>query len=69
MKVKVSVDVIEARARSYPDVGEQLDAIMKLASHLDSVGLDLPASVREWIAKCQEIKRKYPKPDPDNQPA
>ncbi|KAG0904997.1 hypothetical protein G6F61_014082 [Rhizopus arrhizus] len=69
MKVKVHVATLEARARSYPSVGEQLDAIMKLASHLDSVGLDLPASVREWIAKCQEIKRKYPKPDPDNQPA
>lgn len=69
MKVSVRVAPVVARARSYPCVGEQLDAIMKLAAHLDSIGLDLPASVRDWIAKCQEIKRKYPKPDPDNQPA
>lgn len=69
MKVKVHVTFAEARAKTYPDVGDQLDAIMKLAVHLDQMELDLPASVREWIAKCQEIKRKYPKPDPDNQPA
>lgn len=69
MKVKVRVAYADARARAYPQVGEQLDAIMKFAAHLDSRNLDLPASVRDWVAKCQEVKRKYPKPDQENEPA
>ena len=69
MKIKHRNCYKASRSVEYPPIPEQLDALLKLALHMSGQRDDLPTEVREWIAKCQEIKRKYPKPDPDNQPA
>lgn len=49
-------------ARAYPAVGDQLDAIMKFAAHLQSSGQALPEPVAQWVAQCQGVKQRYPKP-------
>jgi hypothetical protein len=53
--------------RQFPDVGDQLDAIMKgfndLRAALRGMGIELPRETSEWVDKCLEIKAKYPKPE------
>lgn len=50
------------RAAAYPPVGEQLDAIYKLAAMLARAGMELPPETRAWIAQVDAVKRRYPKP-------
>lgn len=50
------------RRVKYPDVGDQLDAIMKMAQALHDQGISLPPEVMEWVDECQQVKAKYPKP-------
>lgn len=49
-----------ARVEEYPPIGDQLDAVFKLAKHLERTGHELPADVKSWIDKCQKVKDKYP---------
>ena len=53
-------DYRQKRQQAYPDVGEQLDAVFKLAQHLKSQGHDLPPDVETWVANYQEVKDKFP---------
>jgi len=50
------------RREAYPDIGDQLDAILKWSNLMRLGGTDLPADldgiVGEWLA----VKAKYPKP-------
>lgn len=55
-------DATAARRKSYPDIGDQLDAIMKGFAHLRENGVALPPDVEAWIGQCQEIKKRFPKP-------
>lgn len=49
------------RKAAYPDIGDQLDAIMKLAQHLQGSGVTLPSEVQQWVSACQAVKDRYPK--------
>jgi len=61
MKIVHDPDPAPLRAKAYPPVGEQLDAVMKLADHLIKNGVDLPTEVRDWVAKCKAVKAKFRK--------
>lgn len=50
----------ERRRREYPDIGDQLDAVYKLARKLREQGHQLPPETEQWIDHCQEVKTKYP---------
>lgn len=50
----------ERRQREYPDIGDQLDAVYKLARHLQEQGQQLPPDVDKWVAQCRAVKEKYP---------
>ncbi len=62
MKIRHSEPYAPLRARAYPAIGDQLDAIMKFACHLRDAGQPLPASVQQWVDDCQRVKQRYPKP-------
>lgn len=53
-------DHAERRRREYPDIGDQLDAVYKLARKLREQGHQLPPETEQWIDHCQEVKTKYP---------
>lgn len=55
-------DVAMLRAGQYPRIGDQLDAVMKLAAHLRGQGMALPSEVEAWIDRCEDVKRRFPKP-------
>lgn len=62
MKIRHREPFGPLRARAYPPIGDQLDAILKLAQHLQSTGQALPDAVANWIEECNSVKRRYPKP-------
>ncbi|RIQ74585.1 hypothetical protein D0838_05150 [Bordetella avium] len=63
MKIKHRSDsYAAARRAAYPNVGDQLDAVMQLAKALQDQGLALPDDVAAWIAACQKVKNDFPKP-------
>jgi hypothetical protein len=62
LKIRHSEPYAPLRARAYPAIGDQLDAIMKFACHLRDAGQPLPASVQQWVDDCQRVKQRYPKP-------
>lgn len=60
MIINHSRDYREARKDAYPDIGDQLDAVFKLAQYLQDVGHALPPDVRHWITQCAQVKDEYP---------
>lgn len=50
----------ERRRQEYPDIGDQLDAVYKLARHMQERGQQLPPDVEQWVAQCRAVKEKYP---------
>lgn len=62
MKIRHEEDYRELRKREYPAVGDQLDAMVKLARAMTDAGIELPADVAQWVAKCEAVKAKYRKP-------
>lgn len=61
MKIRHSEDPAALRKRAYPPVGDQLDAVMKLAKALSEQGITLPAEVTAWVDQCQAVKEKFKK--------
>lgn len=61
MKIMHKTPYQPLRAAAYPHVGEQLDAVYKLAVALQNQGIELPPETQEWIQKCQSVKEKYKK--------
>lgn len=59
MKIQHKEDYRQLRAAAYPKLGDQMDAIYKLAK---SLGTPLPPDVEAWIAQIDAVKQKYPKP-------
>ncbi|MCX5592550.1 hypothetical protein [Alcaligenes endophyticus] len=53
-------DYAERRRKEYPDIGDQLDAVFKLAQHLQEQGQELPPDVGKWVDDCKAVKQKYP---------
>ena len=58
MKITHTRDYREARKTEYPDIGDQLDTLVKYFSALPMV----PPELQAWVAQCQTVKAKYPKP-------
>jgi len=50
---------IEKRLEEYPNIGDQLDAIMKWAFTEREIGL--PAELKSIAGKCMAVKSKFPK--------
>lgn len=65
MKIRHSEDYRKRRRAEYPPVGEQMDAIMKMAAALREQGIALPEETQQWIDHCQSVKMKYRKCYPD----
>lgn len=49
------------RAREYPPIGDQLDAIMKWIATENEFAV--PAELKSIAMKCMSVKAKYPKPE------
>jgi len=49
------------RAREYPPIGDQLDAIWKCLNQLRMHGADLPADADHVLGEILAVKRAYPK--------
>jgi hypothetical protein len=59
--LKVKTTYKDLRKAEYPDIGEQLDALMK---GLDAIANSesLPTATTDWIASCKAVKTRYAKP-------
>ena len=53
-------DYKEKRARAYPPVGEQLDALWKLVGRSGDDGGELPVQTKEMLKRIQEVKQTHP---------
>ena len=62
MKIRHREDYRKLRRQAYPDVGEQLDAIYKLAVALKVNGMTVPNEAETWMEKIAEVKNTYRKP-------
>jgi len=62
MKIRHSEPYANLRRQEYPAVGEQLDAVLKMAQALQEQGIELPKETQTWIAQCQAVKQRYAKP-------
>lgn len=49
------------RHKAYPEIGNQLDAVFKMAVALQEQGITLPEDTAEWVASVQLVKDTYPK--------
>lgn len=58
----LSTDYRAKRSIEYPDVGDQLDAIIKGLKTLDQGGYDVGTDCEALINKVDALKAKYPKP-------
>lgn len=63
MKIEHSEDYRKLRASKYPSLGNQLDAILKLAISLKNQGFELPVETNNWVLECLQVKALYKKPD------
>jgi len=61
MKIRHSEPYAPLRRQAYPPVGEQLDAVLKMALALAQQGIALPEETRAWMAQCQAVKDRYGK--------
>lgn len=58
---RAATEYQELRRREYPDIGDQLDAIMKWLATESEFGV--PAELKSLAMACMSVKSKYPKPD------
>ena len=58
---KLSIAYADKRKMEYPDVGDQLDAIIKTLKHIKAGGVDIGADGDELVAQVDAVKDKYPK--------
>lgn len=61
MKIQHNEDYRMLRRKDYPSLGDQLDAILKMAQAMQESGLKLPQETEEWIQKCLATKNRYKK--------
>lgn len=61
MKLKHSEPYAPIRAKEYPAIGDQLDAVFKLALALKEQGVVLPPETQAWVEQCQAVKERHPK--------
>lgn len=58
---KSADQVREARAAQYPAIGDQLDAVFRLAEALRAAGMALPPDTLAWIDTLNAVKTANPK--------
>lgn len=61
MKIRHTEPYAPKRAARYPAIGDQLDAVYKLAVALRAQGMTLPPETQAWIAQVQAVKAAIPK--------
>lgn len=61
MKIHHKSDYRALRRTQYPDIGDQLDALLALAESFRQGGHAIPEKSLRWIESCQAVKRRYPK--------
>lgn len=61
---KARVTFSDKRAKEYPPIGDQLDAIMKWIATENEI--TVPAELKSIAMKCMSVKAKYPKPDKED---
>lgn len=61
MKIKHREPYGPLRAKEYPEISDQLDAIFKMAEALKDQGVSLPDDTLKWIENCRKVKDKYRK--------
>lgn len=52
---------IEKRMVAYPDIGDQLDLIYKMAKYLKGDGIDIGPDGDAFITRIEAVKTAYPK--------
>lgn len=62
MKIQHKEDYRARRKAAYPPIGNQLDAVMKLAQALRDAGTPLPPETAQWLAECEGVKARFNKP-------
>jgi hypothetical protein len=55
-------DYADHRRAGYPPIGDQLDAVMKIARALAAQGIQLPPDAMAVVEKCEAVKARYRKP-------
>lgn len=61
MKISHKENPIPLRLASYPDIGDQLDAIFKGFEALREQGIELPQETLDWMSQIREIKSTFKK--------
>jgi hypothetical protein len=61
LKIQHKEDYQLLRARKYPRIGNQLDAVLKLTLSLKEQGFTLPVETQEWLDQCLLVKSTYKK--------
>lgn len=59
MKIKHESDYVERRAKEYPSIGDQLDAIWKLVAGLPK--RDVPPETQQMLNRIDGVKQRLPK--------
>lgn len=59
MRINHTADYRKCRAKEYPDVGDQLDALWKVLQANPTVSI--PEEAQGVVARIGEVKRKFPK--------
>jgi hypothetical protein len=62
MKIHTNVDYRAARKDLYPDLGDQLDALLALVIQLRDDGVSLPEKTSLWVKACLDVKNLIRKP-------
>lgn len=61
MKIQHKEDYRLLRARKYPNIGNQLDAVLKLTISLRDQGISIPLETQQWLDQCLLVKSTYKK--------
>jgi hypothetical protein len=61
LKIQHKEDYRVLRSKKYPNIGNQLDAILKLTISLKEQGFTIPLETQDWLNQCLLIKSTYKK--------
>lgn len=61
MKIQHDEDYRALRREAYPSIGEQLDAVYKMAVSLRDQGIELPTETLDWLWAIEHVKQTYKK--------
>jgi len=61
LKIQHNEDYRTLRRQAYPSLGEQFDAVYKMAAALRDQGVQLPEETLDWLLTIEQIKKTYKK--------